>query len=289
MVRDRRPRRTGWRLGAVILVCACAPAIAQQRPPRPEGASPASQPPPRTVTPQSYPAEQIQAGQTRFASQCGFCHGRDGAGGESGPDVTRSPLVAEDVRGDKLGPLIRQGRPDKGMPGFTLGESDIAAIVAFIHDAKTKADSASGGRRSVDVEDLQTGNAEAGKRYFNGAGRCATCHAIEGTFATVGARYKGLALLQRLLYPGSGRDAGPAAAPPTVTVTTSSGQAVSGKLAYRDEFTISLTDADGWRRSWAVNQVRVAVDNPLEAHVDQLSKYTDNDMHNVFAYLQTLR
>ena len=112
------------------------------------------------------PAAREAPGQTQFAARCGFCHGRDAAGGESGPDLTRSTLVAEDVRGDKIGALLRSGRVDKGMPSFTLSETDTAAIVAFVHDAKTAAESASGGRRTVDAADLQTGSADAGKQYF---------------------------------------------------------------------------------------------------------------------------
>lgn len=271
-----------------LLVAACVSipvfVVAQQVP----SPSPASKPRPASKTRQSYPPEQIQAGQTRFAAQCGFCHGRDAAGGESGSDLTRSALVAEDVRGDRIGPAVRQGRPEKGMPAFNLNQTELAALVAFIHDAKARAESASGGRRSVDVEDLQTGNADDGRRYFNGEGRCATCHALTGTFATVGARYKGLALLQRMLYPGSGRDAGPAPAP-RVTATTTAGEIVRGALAYRDEFTISLTDSQGWTRSWPLNAVTIDIAEELRAHVEQLAKYADHDMHNVFAYLQTLK
>jgi len=273
--------------GAVLL-CAFAsvPVEGQGR----GAASPASKPPPATAKPQSYPADQIQAGQSRYVAQCGFCHGRDAGGGESGPDLTRSGLVAEDVRGDKLGPLIRQGRPDKGMPGMNLSDSDIAAIVAFIHDTKAKAEALGGGRRAVDVEDLQTGNLEAGRQFFNGAGGCAKCHsATSGDFAKIGSRYQGLALMHRLLYPGSGRDAGPAPARPTATVTMRDGQVVTGKLVQHDEFSISILDAGGWTRSWPVKQVRVTIDNPLQAHVDQLSKYTDQQMHDVFAYLQSLK
>lgn len=251
-------------------------------------ASPASKRPPKTATPQSYPADQIEIGRSRFASQCGFCHGRDAEGGESGPDLTRSVLVAEDLRGDRIGPAIRQGRPEKGMPAFTLSDIDEAAIVAFLHDAKAVADAAGGGRRSVDVDDLQTGNVEAGRRYFHGAGGCAACHALTGSFATIGSRFTGLALLQRMLYPGSGRDAGPRPAL-AVTVTTHAGQVVSGKLAYRDEFTISVIDTEGWTRSFPINLVTISGDDPLRAHIEQLSKYTDNDMHDVFAYLQTLK
>ncbi len=276
-----------------ILVIAIPTSYAQQgrggRGGAAAGQSPAAARPPATKTPQSYPAAQIKAGESRFASQCGFCHGRDAEGGETGPDLTHSTLVAEDTRGDKIGPIILSGRPAQGMPAFALPDGDVAAIVAFIHDAKTKAEAESGGRRSVDVSDLQTGNLEAGKRYFNGSGGCAKCHSIAGSFATIGTRYQGLALLQRMLYPSSGR--GPAAAPvpPTLTVIPAKGQQVTGKLAYRDEFTITLIDSDGWNRSWPIGTVKIEGEDPLRAHVELLGKYSDQDMHDVFAYLQTLK
>ena len=270
---------------------------AQQPPPGGRGEqggrtmSPASQRPPETTTPQSYPAEQVAAGRTLFAAQCGFCHGRDAMGGETGPDLTRSQLVAEDVRGDKIAPLLHTGRPDKGMPAFNLGDADVAAIVAFIHDSKKRVDSLEGNRRTVDVADLQTGDAHAGQQYFNGAGGCAKCHSPTGDLAGIASRLQGLQLLQRMLNPASGRGRGgaPAVSPVKVTVTLASGQTVSGTLAYRDEFTIGLRDANGWYRSWPAGAVRFTIDNPLDAHFDQLGKYTDKNMHDVLAYLQTLR
>jgi len=252
-------------------------------------ASPASQPPPATVTPQTYSAEQVTTGQARFVSQCGFCHGRDAAGGESGPDLTRSALVAADTRGDTIGPVVRGGRMEKGMPAFALSAADLAAIVAFIHDATAKAASLSGGRRTVDVDDLRTGDASAGERYFKGAGECVRCHAISGEFATIGARHQGLDLLRRMLYPGSGRGAGAAPTVPTVTVRTRAGETITGTQTYLDEFSISITDANGWVRSFALSNVTVTGDDPLRAHAAQLAKYTDDDMHNVLAYLHTLR
>jgi cytochrome c oxidase cbb3-type subunit 3 len=245
-------------------------------------ASPAAVPRP-PATPQAYPADQIAAGQRLFSAQCGFCHGRDAMGGESGPDLTRAAIVAEDVRGDKLGPMLRAGRVDKGMPAFALSADDLGAIVAFVHDQKTRAESLTGGRRTVDIADLQTGDPEAGRRYF--ASACANCHSPTGDLAGVASRLQGLALLQRMLYPAPGRDGSKA----TVTVTLPSGDVVTGRLAYRDEFTIALTDANGWYRSWPTRQVKFEVNDPLRAHVDQLGKYTDGDMHDVLAYLQTLR
>jgi cytochrome c oxidase cbb3-type subunit III len=251
-------------------------------------ASPASRRPAPTVTPQTFPREQIDAGRTRFAAQCGFCHGRDAAGGESGTDLTRSELVGADVRGDKLIPMIRSGRPEKGMPAFSLPDGDLNAIVAFLHDQRAQAATVEGGRRAVAVADLATGNAEAGRRYFDAA--CARCHSATGDLKGLASRLQGLPLLQRMLYPGTGgRAAGPAPAPPRVTVTLRSGQTMTGTLAYRDEFTIALTDANGWRRSWPTNQVTFSVEDRLQAHAEQLAKYTDEDMHDVLAYLQTLK
>ncbi len=259
-----------------------APAAPAQTPAGRGEASPASQRPPQTRTPQSFSRDQVEAGRTQFASQCGFCHGRDAAGGAGGADLTRSALVAEDVRGDRLGPFIRTGRPSQGMPAFPLSNTDLAAIVAFIHDQKAQADSANGGRRSVDTADLGSGDAASGKRYFEAA--CTRCHSAGGDLAGVAMRHQGLTLLQRMLYPRTlGRP------PQTVAVTLPSGQVIAGRLAYRDEFTIALTDEAGWPRSWPASQVTFTVDDPLQAHVEQLGKYSDDDMHDVLAYLQTLR
>ncbi len=107
------------------------------------GASGEGQPP---VT---YPASQVTTGEPLFVAYCGFCHGRDAMGGETGPDLTRSVLVSEDVKGDKITPVVRNGRPDKGMPALTIGESELTSIVAFIHDRRTKAGSLVGARRKV--------------------------------------------------------------------------------------------------------------------------------------------
>jgi cytochrome c oxidase cbb3-type subunit 3 len=175
------------------------------------------------------------------------------------------------------------------MPAFAPTDEQLATIVAFIHDRKAKAKE--GRRRTVDVADLQTGSAEAGKRYFNGAGGCAKCHSATGDLAGIAGKFQGLELLRRMLYEEERRGAGggPTGPVPTATVTLPSGQAVTGKLAYRDEFTIALIDASGWYRSWPASQVKSVVTNPLEAHAELLKKYTDEDMHNVLAYLQTLR
>jgi cytochrome c oxidase cbb3-type subunit 3 len=250
----------------------------------PRGQDQASQ----AQAPQPSPSPQVQAGQALFAAQCGFCHGRDAAGGETGPDLTSSEIVEKDVGGNEIGPVVRTGRSDRGMPQFNLTDADLAAIVAFLHEEKAKAESRPGRRRNVQPEDLQTGNADEGRNYFNGAGGCSKCHSPTGDLAGVANRLRGLALLQRMLYPKP-RKSDPPDSPATVTVTLPAGQTVTGKLAYQDEFVIGVTDSSGWYRSWFKSGVKFRVVNPLEAHSEQLGKYTDETMHNVLAYLQTLR
>jgi cytochrome c oxidase cbb3-type subunit 3 len=231
--------------------------------------------------PQSSPAAVLERGKSLFGQNCAFCHGREGGGGDGGPDLMHSELVASDVRGNKIGAVVLTGRPATGMPAFKLSPQEISELAAFLHAQKIKADSRPGGRRGVEVSDLQTGNVEAGRQYFNGAGTCSTCHSPTGDLAGLARRLRGLDLEKRMLYP---RDA-----PATVTITLPSGQTVSGKLSYRDEFTIGLTDDAGWYQSWPASQVKYAVHAPAQAHVELLGKYTDDDVHNLMAYLQTLR
>jgi len=88
-----------------------------------------------------------------------------------------------------------------------------------------------------------------------------------------------------MLYPTGAASAARA----KVIVTRPSGERVTGSLAYRDEFTIALTDPSGAYRAFPAHQVKFTVDDPLQAHAEQLGRYTDDDMHNVLAYLQTLR
>lgn len=227
------------------------------------------------------PSALVSAGQSKFAQDCAFCHGRDAGGGEDGPDLTRSKLVAEDVAGDKIGPVVRNGRPQTSMPRFTVSDQELAQLVAFIHAQKTLAESQKGGRRGVDVSDLQTGNAEAGKQYFNGAGRCSSCHSATGDLAGLAKRLQGLKLEERLMYPKGAKS--------KIVITLQSGETIAGELAYQDEFTVAVRDASGWYRSFPVSQVKFKIDSPADAHAELLAKYTDDDIHNLMAYLQTLR
>lgn len=260
----------------------------QARPPRPPGTqSPASKARPKSATPQHYSIDQIREGEVRFGSQCGFCHGKDAAGGETGSDLTRAELVAHDSKGDQLIPFIRAGRPNAGMPAFPkLTQDELTAIVAFLHSQMDKFAELGGGRRSVEPSDLATGSAAAGRQYFEGAGKCASCHSSTGDLAGVGQKYQGLNLLRRMLYP-TGQ--GPAAPTKRATFTLASGQTVVAPVVADDDFSVTVVDPLGARQIYQRSAVKVKVDDSLAAHFEQLGKYTDADMHNVYAYLETLK
>ncbi len=238
--------------------------------------------------PQSAEAKDVSgstslasAGAMLFQQNCAFCHGRDAQGGETGPDLTQSRIVRRDRGGDQISQVVRNGRPEKKMPAFHFSDQEMHSLVAFIHEAQAEAVSRPGGRRGVEVSDLQTGNVNAGREYFNGAGHCSSCHSPTGDLAGVASRYEGLQLEEQMLYPRDAKG--------KVTVTLPSGQKVTGTVAYEDEFTIALRDSDGNYRSWAINRVKYKIDAPVNAHVEQFSKYSDADIHNLMAYLQTLR
>jgi cytochrome c oxidase cbb3-type subunit 3 len=229
----------------------------------------------------AFSAADAQRGSGLFLQNCAFCHGKDAGGGESGPDLTRSKFVSSDKDGEAIGALLHTGRPDKGMPRFDFNTADTKALVAFIHTQQDAFLSQTGTRKGVEVADLQTGNAAAGLRYFQGEGGCAKCHSPVGDLKGIATKYSGLALEQQMLMPKN--------TVAHVTVTMPNGKTLTGPLLYHDEFTLALTDAGGTYHSFPINSVRYKIDNPAEAHVKLLPRYTDDDIHNLMAYIQTLK
>jgi cytochrome c oxidase cbb3-type subunit 3 len=280
--------RTTLAAGAISAIAAVAflPSVAAQNgTPTPV---PARARPQQTVGSQGplpehakFTAAQSDAGGALFLQNCAFCHGKDAGGGESGPDLTRSKLVSSDKDGEAIGPVIRNGRPEKGMPHFSLSDAEILNLVAFVHSQQDKAMSQTGVRKGVEESDLTTGNAEAGKQYFEGKGGCVSCHSATGDLKGIASKYSGLRLEMQMLYP---RDA-----KAKVTVKTHTGETLTGTLEYQDEFTIGMKDSFGTYHSWPVGAITYKVDEPAEAHVTAMSKYTDDDVHNVLAYIQTLK
>jgi mono/diheme cytochrome c family protein len=222
----------------------------------------------------------VERGQKIFSANCGFCHGTTAQGGDTGPDLVRSPLALDDERGDKIGPVILEGRAGKGMPAFHLPADQIQDIAAFLRSRQQAAID----RNAYTIHNIVTGDRQKGRDYFNGAGHCNTCHSPTGDLAGLAKKYDAVTLQSRFLYPRSTQ------LRPKVTVTLGSGQTFSGTLEYLDDFDVALRDGAGEYRSFARDpRMKLDVHDPLAAHGELLKKYTDADMHNVLAYLVTLK
>ena len=240
----------------------------------------------------TFDAETVSRGQTIFQANCAFCHGGNAKGGETGPDLLRSVLVLDDEGGDKIGPVIHNGRLSKGMPKFALTDEQIADIATFLHD-RVKAAALRG---TYQVANIVTGNPQAGEAYFNGAGGCSGCHSVTGDLAHIGSKLDPVSIQQKIVMPREGRSGAARGEstdvkPITVTVTLPSGQSVTGKLDHVDDFLVALTDNNGDFHSFARGNAgpKVEIQDPLKAHTELLMKYTDSDIHNLTAYLVTLK
>jgi cytochrome c oxidase cbb3-type subunit III len=220
----------------------------------------------------------VDRGGKLFLANCAGCHGATAKGGAGAPDLIRSLLVIEDEKGILISPVLRDGRPDKGMPRSNLTEPQIADIVAWLHVQIYAADH----RTTYAFQNVVTGDPKKGEVYFQS--KCSGCHTVAGDLAGVGKRYEPLALQTRWLQP-RGRST------TTVKVTLPSGETFTGVLDRIDDFNISLHDTGGEYHSFSRDGEipKVEINNPLKAHTDLLRTYTDTDIHDVTAYLVTIR
>jgi len=295
------PRRTTLWLMALSIaltvgVFAQTPPPPQSRPggaadPAGQGAGPA-QPAGGGRGRRSFDPAALERAKVVYVPNCAFCHGTDARGATQGPDLARSLLVYNDQNGKEIGALLRAGRTDKGMPAFpNLTEAQVADLAVFLHERVESA------RSSAVTEAARqlVGNAAAGAAFFNGAGRCSSCHSVTGDLQGIGAKYDLMTLQDRFVNPRGGRgrggDASTTRSQKTATVTLADGSKVSGQLAYISEFAVTLVDASGNRRSFTRNGdvPKVDIVDPLQAHTDLLRTYKDSDVHNLTAYLVTLK
>ena len=277
------PVALGLFVVATLTLHAQPPAAGQ--PPAGRGSSRPEAYPPR---PPADPAS-VERGKALYGANCTFCHGADTRGGDGGPSLLRAAIVLDDQHGELIGPVIKNGRLDHGMPKFALTDAQILDVVHFIHSFKAAGYDVS----RFTPENIVVGDAKAGAAFF--AATCAPCHSATGDLRGFAGRFADpKAMQQTWLVPGSGgRAAAPAVelSPMTVTVTLLSGEQIEGVLDRIDDFVVSLTQADGNHRSFRTlgNTPKVEVHDPLQPHKDLLRTYADSDIHNVTAYLATLK
>lgn len=231
--------------------------------------------------------ESIARGRSLYGVNCQFCHGSDARGGEGGPNLLRSEIVLRDDKGETIAPIVQNGRIDQGMPKFPFSSAQVADIAAFIHSFRVAGYDES---RNKPVSVL-AGDAAAGQAYFSA--KCATCHSVTGDLKGLASRFpEPRDLQQRFLMPGASRGgAAGRVSPATVTVTPTSGAPVEGRLVRIDDFTVTLTEADGTQRTFRRDGdvPKVVIHDPLAPHKELLRVYTDKDIHNLTSYLVTVK
>jgi cytochrome c oxidase cbb3-type subunit 3 len=241
----------------------------------------------------------IARGKSLYDVNCARCHGADLRGGDlGGPNLLRSQIVMNDQEGEHIQPVVQAGRPNTSvpnmppMPSMDLPQDDVRAIAAYLHSV-TRLLSRTGvpapGANFGALNRL-TGDAAAGQAYF--AATCGPCHSATGDLKGIGSRIPDPVELQNTWVAGgapAGR--GGAGAAVTVTVTPASGSKIEGRLVHIDDFVVTLVDAGGSVQSFVRrgDAPRIEIRDPKTPHKKLLATYTDKEIHDVTAYLVTLK
>ena len=237
--------------------------------------------------PPKYDPASVDRGRQTFAASCGFCHGASAKGGEKGPSLLRSVLVLHDEHGEAIGPVVLNGRPDKGMPKFPFTQAQITDIADFLHNSVLSAKD----RDNYKILNIVTGDPKAGLAYFSA--NCVSCHAAAGDLRGIATKYDAPTLQGKFVQPDFSWMEG---TPPhqvqaiSLTVTLPGGESFTGQPMSLDDFNVALRDDAGNYRSFRRSQgVKVEIKNRLQGHLDLVRRYSDDDIHNLTAYLVTLK
>jgi hypothetical protein len=195
------------------------------------------------------------------------------------------------MKGELIAPVVQNGRGE--MPKINLTPAQIADVAAYIHDFKVGGYDIS----RMTPPSIVVGDAKAGAAYFQKT--CAACHSVTGDLKGFGAKFPDAKVLQNTwLAPGGvrggGRGGGPSPTnvpPVTVTVTQTNGQKVEGRLIRIDDFFVTVGLPENGQQTFRRDgdSPKVEIHDPLKPHKDLLPSYTDTDIHNVTAFLVTVK
>jgi cytochrome c oxidase cbb3-type subunit 3 len=249
----------------------------------------------------TFPAQQrppgdpaaIERGKSLYSSICSACHGVDARGGQlGGPNLLRSQLVLNDQAGELIMPIVKGARAERGMPPIPMPDEDIKAVAEYLHSLQAAGRPQGAPPMSeAPLPNALVGDAAAGEKYF--AAKCSTCHSATGDLKGLATRVPDARTLQAGWVAGSasgGRGGRGGGKPVTATITLPSGEKVEGRLVQIDHFLVTVALPDNTLRS--VNRddkTKVEINDPLAAHKALLSTLTDTDMHDVTAFLATLK
>jgi cytochrome c oxidase cbb3-type subunit 3 len=243
----------------------------------------AQQPSPGAIAGSGEDESAVERGGLLFAAHCASCHGPSARGTSPSTDLIRSTLVRTDEKGERIGPVLRGGHPKQSL----LNDAQTADLIAWLHAQIYGA----ANRGTYEFLNILTGDAQHGRQFFNGAGNCAKCHSITGDLAGIGEKYDPPVLQSLWLNPRRRRGAEAAKTARKVTVTPRNGPSVSGTLERLDEFNLVMRDRNGNYRSFALpdNEPGVKIQDPLQPHFDLYPRLTDRQIHDMTAYLSTLK
>jgi cytochrome c oxidase cbb3-type subunit 3 len=267
--------------------------VAAQQPPAPgrQGGRGAGAAPPAD-------AAAVTRGLQIYTVNCTTCHGANGRGGsEASTDLSASSIVFSGDGAKALTDFLKVGRPERRMPPFQLADADVADLSAFLRSLSVAPRGGAGGRGAIVA--VVVGDAKTGEAFFNGAGGCRACHSAAGDLKGIGTRLPAATIQGRQVLPrGNGgyppgftQPPSPSEAPRTVVVTSASGEKTSGKLMWITDFNVTLVDDSGVQRTFARDGEvpKVEVTDPLQWHLDHMRTRTDKEMHDLTAYLVTLK
>src|SRR6185312_6253996 len=227
-------------------------------------------------------------GKLVYNTHCASCHGADARGTVRGVDLARAFSVRLDPRGAQLGPFLSAGHKDHSAPPIHLSDAEIGDIAMYF---RVLIEFANAGVGNV-ATNIIVGNASDGKAYFNGEGKCNTCHSVTGDLKGIGSKYSATMLQNRIVLP-RGRGPRVRSDPPeparTVTITKPDGSTESGTLVMITDFLVTFHDASGALRS-AIRRgevPKVVIHDPVAAHIQNMRRMTTKQMHDLTAYLVT--
>jgi len=250
----------------------------------------------------TFPAQQrppgdpavVARGKALYEMSCQSCHAAD-LRGATGPNLLRAQSVLSDQEGELIAPIVHGSLPN--MKAIDLSADDVKAVAVYIHDiVRTARGQGAPPGPGVPVTNFVVGDAAAGKTYFEA--RCASCHSATGDLQGIGGRMPDARTLQNLWVSGGSvgggggrRGRGPDPRTPIVTVTQPNGEKVEGPLVKIDDFLVTLSRPDGTlqtiRRNG--NVPKGDIKDPLAPHRALWSVMSDKDVHDVTAYLVTLK
>jgi len=242
------------------------------------------------------PAEVIIRGNGLYQVNCQACHGADLRGGDQGgPNLLRSEVVLNDVAGELIGQRVAEGQ--NRMPANTSLDSEaIEALAGYIHSVLATAERQGAPPRVEYDLDILVGDAIAGEEYFNQ--ECVACHSTTGDLSTIGSQISDPVDLQNSWVAGrrprrfgTPSNSSSSSSQATVTVTSRGNESFSGELIRYDDFFVSLRTQDGKYRSFtrSGDTPIVEIRDPRWRHQELLAELTDEIMHDVTAFLETLK